>query len=158
MTLFTDLPILFLYNLETANIQSLELVHSISYLLQYNFSVAETCCIFINSYFILFFTSMWEIQFLCNGELLISNSDIILVFRHWMNGSRKYRIWNPFLKKSILVCQLLLLYTDEYVNGQQGPLLLTWINFNPNMNTKSHTQSSVGLNHLSITKLQWLHR
>ena len=40
--------------------------------------------------------------------------------------------------------------------ARQGPHLLTWINFNPNMNKSSHVPESVGWNYLSIPKLQRL--
>ena len=36
----------------------------------------------------------------------------------------------------------------------QGPLLLTWINFNPSMDKWSHAQYSVGGNYISIPKFQ----
>ena len=38
----------------------------------------------------------------------------------------------------------------------QGPLLLTWINFNHSMDKQLHTLKSVGWNYLSIPKLQRL--
>ena len=40
----------------------------------------------------------------------------------------------------------------------QGPLLLTWFNFNPSMDKKSHAQWSVEWNYLSIPKLQRCNR
>ena len=42
------------------------------------------------------------------------------------------------------------------INDNQWPLLLTWFNFNPNMDNQLHAQKSVGWNDLSIPKLQRL--
>ena len=39
----------------------------------------------------------------------------------------------------------------------KGPLLQTWINFNPSMGKSSHIQYSVGSSYLSIPKLEQLH-
>ena len=50
-------------------------------------------------------------------------------------------------------------YTGEttslyYWNSPQGPLLLTWINFNPSMDKELHALLTVGWNYLSIPKLK----
>ena len=45
-----------------------------------------------------------------------------------------------------------LLYASVKIH--QGPLLLTWFNFNPDMDKQSHGQQSMGWNHLSITEFE----
>ena len=44
------------------------------------------------------------------------------------------------------------------ISHQQGPLLLKWININPNMNKKSQARESVEWNYWTIPKLQRFHR
>ena len=38
-----------------------------------------------------------------------------------------------------------------------GPVLLTWVHFNPTMDMKSHVQLSLGWNYLSMPKHPWYH-
>ena len=49
---------------------------------------------------------------------------------------------------------LIKLYICMKFTRSSEPLLLTWINFNPSIDKQSHAQLSVGLNYLSILKLQ----
>ena len=45
-----------------------------------------------------------------------------------------------------------------YVFADEGPLLLTWFNFNSSMDSNFIPGKSVGWNYLSIPKLPRLHR
>ena len=46
----------------------------------------------------------------------------------------------------------------SFTHNTQGPLLLTWFNFNPIMDNESHALLCVGWNYLFIPKLQRWHR
>ena len=64
--------------------------------------------------------------------------------------------WN--LHQCCASCQLVPHQRCQTPKLYQGPLSLTWFNFNPSMDKQSHhTQQSVGWNYLSITTLKQLH-
>ena len=63
-------------------------------------------------------------------------------------------ISNKINQTKALVQQRLQMMGDIYT----GALLLTRINFNPSMDMRTHEQSCVGRNYLSILKLQLFHR
>ena len=58
----------------------------------------------------------------------------------------------------LMVCRARGLLGFVGIGYSQGQLLLTWLNFNFNVDKQSHAQQSVGWNYSSIPKLQWLHR
>ena len=85
-------------------------------------------------------------------------------------------IWKLFLnckdsnykegRETFIIRILVLVKRDIYIEMAlcfhiyylQGPLLLTWIYFNPSMDMLSHPLSNVGWNYLSIPKVQRCNR
>ena len=73
-------------------------------------------------------------------------------------------IWSITRSSRIINCSDMKVYsartypchklTADWASSPLGPLLLTWINFNPSMDKQFRPSYSVGWNHLSIPKLQ----
>ena len=102
----------------------------------------------------------WETALLCNdvshwlGTSLESALNmwmvlVIIGFR-WTNVDMSIRSWP---KEYVTVH-----FYDSALDIELGPLLLTWINFNPSMGKWFHPLWSVRWNYLPIPKLQRLHR
>ena len=100
--------------------------HTIKFLEIYTL---PTFCPFCLKYFSLWNNALYLV--LCN----------VIFHRH----SLKYLLWHD--------SECFLGLMDNMIRCL-GPLLLTWINFNPSMDKKSYAQESMGWNYLSIPKLQ----